>query len=53
MNFLGTYSRLLKFFSFVGILMIEGNEQCALQKNPVIAALVEQLKTIALRKFNW
>ena len=52
MNFLSTYSSLLKSFSFVDFLMVEGNEQCALRKDPVIAAFVEQLKTITLRKFN-
>ena len=33
--------------------MIEDNEQGALRKDAAIAAFVEQLKTITLRKFNW
>ena len=52
MNFLSTYSNLLKYFRYADFLMIEKNEQGTLRKDPVIAAFVKQLKTITLRKSN-
>ena len=45
MNFISTYSNLLKPFSFPDFLMIENHEQSALQKDLVIALFVEQVKT--------
>ena len=60
MNFLSTYSNLLKNFSFADYLMIEDNGfadflmiEGTLRKDPVIAAFAEQLKITTLRKFNW
>ena len=60
MNFLSTYSNLLKTFSFADYLMIEDNGfadflmvEGTLRKDPVIAAFAEQLKITTLRKFNW
>ena len=42
----------LNLFNFADFLMIEDNEQGTLRKDPVIAAFVDQLKTITLRKSN-
>ena len=50
MNLLSTYGNVLIPFSFADFLMIEGYEQGALRKDPVIASFAGQLKTTTLRK---
>ena len=45
-NFISSYSSLIKHFSFADLLQIEYNEQDALQKKPVIAPFVVQFKQL-------
>ena len=50
-NFISSYSSLLKQFSFADFLQIEDNEQeDALRKEPVISPFGEQLKITSLRR---
>ena len=53
MSVISIYINFIKPFSFSDFLMIEGNEQGALRKGPVIAIFVEQFKTTTLRKSYW
>ena len=45
-NFISSYSSLLKHFSFAELLQIEYNEQVALQKTLVIATFVVQFEQL-------
>ena len=49
-NFISTYSKLLKHFIFACFLLIEGWEQGALQKELTIAPFVGQFKRATWRK---
>ena len=51
-KFISSYSSLFKQFSFADFLLIEGNEQGALQKESVIAPFEERFKTATLRETN-
>ena len=53
MNFISTYSKLLKHFIFARILLIEDYEQGALRKELIVAPFVEQFKRGTLRKPSW
>ena len=53
MNFICTYSTLLKNFSFADFLLIEDNEQGTLRKEPVITLFIERFKTTSFRESNW
>ena len=48
-----TQSDLLNNFIFADFLLIEGYQQSALRKQPVIAPFKERFKTISLRNCNW
>ena len=49
-NFISTYSKLLKHFIFPRFLLIEDYEQGALRKELIVAPFVERFKTATLRK---
>ena len=49
-NFISTYSKLLKHFIFACFLLIEGYEQGALRKELIVAPFVERFKAGTLRK---
>ena len=51
MNFMRTYSKLLKYFIFARFSLIEGYEQGALRKELIFAPFVERFKTATLGKF--
>ena len=50
MNFISTYSKLLKHFIYARFLLIEGYKQGALRKELTIAPFVERFKAGTLRK---
>ena len=52
-NFISTYSKLLKHFIFARFLLIEDYEQSALQKELIFAPFVEGFKTATLGKASW
>ena len=49
-NFISTYSKLLKHFIFARFLLIEGCEQGALRKELIVAPFVDRFKTVTLGK---
>ena len=52
-NFISTYSKLLKHFIYARFLLIEGYEQGALRKELIVAPFVERFKAGTLRKPSW
>ena len=52
-NFISTYSKLLKHFIFAHFLLIEDYEQGALRKDLIVAPFVERFKVATLRKPSW
>ena len=49
-NFISTYSKLLRYFSFARFPLIEDYEQRALPKDLIAASFVKGFKTFTLRK---
>ena len=49
-NFISTYSKLLRYFIFARFPLIEDYEQRALPKDLIAASFVEGFKTFTLRK---
>ena len=49
-NFICTYSKLLKHFIFAGFLVIEDYEQYALRKESISTPFVQRFKAGTLRK---
>ena len=49
-NFISSYSKLLKHFIFAQLLRIEGYEQGALRKELTFVPFVERFKITTLRK---
>ena len=52
-NSSNTWSNLLKKFYFFHLLPLEDYEQGALEKQLIIASLIERFKTAAFRKSYW
>ena len=52
MNFIWTYSKLLKRLIFARFLLIECCEQGALRKELIVAVFVERFKTGTLRRHS-
>ena len=52
-NFISTYSKLLKYFILARFPLIEDYKQRALSKDLIVAPFVERFKTATLRKTSW